>query len=152
MQATEAVKQVRNSIFKPGWKFSATYLNESQISVNFTIRTVDTSYVDAAGNFYAAKTIGGEDVTITVTGLDEAGLCYELLKIAMATNFHEDREFMQVRQADGSWIAPLHPHTYQGEKDWQRLGGTKGAVQDDDLDEFSLFMLQMLEMRTAAAR
>lgn len=148
MQASEAVRQIRDTIFKPGWSFSASAVDEYKIRVYFTIHTVDTSYVDAVGNFYAPKTLS-DDFTMDVSALDEQGLCYQLLKVGMMTNFHEDREFMQVRQPDGTFRAPLHPHTYDGEVGWQRLGGSKGMTPNDDLDEFSLSLLRMQELYAA---
>jgi hypothetical protein len=143
MTPEQAVYQIRNTIFKPGWDFSASRFDETQILVQADIHTVDTSYVNASGHFYRPVTLPDTKV-IDVSGLDEQGLCYELLKMAQATNLHEDREFMQVRQPDGSWTAPLHPHVPDAERAWQRLGGALG-VTPDDLDPFSVMLMDLLE-------
>lgn len=143
MKASQAVSQIRNSVFKPGWEFTARTVSEYEISVALTIHTVDTSYTDAAGNFFKSLTTGDTD-TINVEKLDEKGLCYALLCMAIRTDIHEDREFMKIRVPGGGWVSPLHPHTYAGELAWQRLGGQKG-IPTDDLDEWSLTMLRMIE-------
>lgn len=148
MDSTAAVKQIRNSIFKPGWAFSAFSVDETHIAVRATIKTVDTSYADAVGNFYKPLTLN-HDAMVDVSDLDQASLCYELVRIGMEVTLHEDREFVQVRQDDGSWYSPLHPHTYAGETAWQRAGGTKGVLRNDDLDDYTLSMLALMEMAPA---
>jgi hypothetical protein len=117
MMAREAVEQIRNTVFKPGWRISGYELDSSFIMVQFVIETVDTSYPDADGTCRRPIRLG-PDTVINVRRLDEAGLAHELLRFAAQLDEHENREFLKIRQPDGSWHAPLHPHTDAGNEAW----------------------------------
>jgi len=121
MTPDQAVRQIRNIAFKPGWRLDALALGDREhVAVTYYIDTVDSSYPGLDGICRRQVTLERPDI-IDVTGLDEAGLCHRLLKLASAVDEHENREFMKVRQPDGSWATPLHPHTDQGNSSWRTL-------------------------------
>jgi hypothetical protein len=120
MKATEAVEQIRSTAFKPGWRFEGRHYGGDLVLVELLIDTVDTSYPDADGVCRERIRILGGDKLVNVAALDEAALCVELLAIADEADEHENREFLKVRQPDGSWKAPLHPHTNEGNAAWRR--------------------------------
>lgn len=121
MRAIEAVEQIRNTAFKPGWRFEASPYGGDLVMVELLVSTVDTSYPDADGICRRKITILGGDKVLNVRNLDESGVCYELLRLADEADEHENREFLKVRQPDGSWVAPLHPHTREGNRRWDQL-------------------------------
>jgi hypothetical protein len=120
MRADEAVRYVNGLAFKPGWRPIAEHYTYSHIRIGFIIETVDTSYPDGDGICRDRITILGRDRLVDVTDLDEEGLCAEVLKCAADNDSHENREFLKARQPDGSWQAPLHPHTPAGNRAWDR--------------------------------
>ena len=120
MRADEAVRFVNGLAFKPGWRPIAEHYTTGMIRVGFLIETVDTSYPDGDGICRDRISILGRDRLVSVTDLDEAGLLYEVLMCADDNDKHENREFLKVRQPDGSWEAPLHPHTGAGNRAWDR--------------------------------
>lgn len=148
MRPDEATAQIRNTVFKPGWRFFASVTGPDEVEVRLRVETFDTSYPGYDGQCRKPITIAGGERTISVRGLDERGLCYELIKLAADTNFHEDREFLKVRQPDGTWVSPLHPHTTEGELFWQRQGGAKAAVTDD-VDPLAMYLARILEGEAA---
>ena len=117
MRAAEAVEQVRNSVFKPGWKMVAERYSGDLIIFTFYIDTVDTSYPSPDGICRKHVTLV-RDAVWDVSRLDANGLDARILKLAAETDVHENREFLKHRQPDGSWYAPLHPHTVEGERAW----------------------------------
>ena len=118
MRGSEAVRQIRNTAFKPGWEYQAVPFHDDLVMVDLFIDTVDTSYPDADGICRRKTRIVGGTKVLDVSGLTETGLCFELLKLALDADEHEDREFLKVRQPDGSWYSPLHPHTPEGNRAW----------------------------------
>lgn len=134
MQTEEALTQIRNTVFRPGCTITAEPYQYGEIAVTFTLDTVDTSYTDDDGKF-RTPLVTSTGTRIQVTNLDEVGLCCALLDGIAEMDDHENREFLKVRQPDGSWKALLHPHTPEGELRWvahkygmdgllQRLCGT----------------------------
>jgi hypothetical protein len=120
MRASEAVEIVRNSVFKPGWRMEAESYGQELLMFTFYIDTVDTSYPDADGVCRKHVTLIRDDM-IDVSQLRTAGdLFLRILGLAAETDVHENREFLKIRQADGSWKAPLHPHTAEGERAWMK--------------------------------
>ena len=118
MTPEQAVSTVQDMIFRPGWKLSASALNSTTVNVMAEIETVDTSYPDTDGIFRVVKDLD-VDVDIDVSDLDLAGLCHAIItELAEPFDRHEDREFLQVRTADGQFRAPLHPHTRDGKYEW----------------------------------
>lgn len=105
-------------VFKPGWKITAEHFGGSLVLLTIYIDTVDTSYPDEDGVCRRQIRLV-RDRFINVAGLDLDGLCFQVLSLAAETDVHENREFLKVRQPDGTWKAPLHPHTTQGEAAWQ---------------------------------
>lgn len=121
MRAVDAVRFVEGLAFKPGWQPTAeVYSSGGLVELSFIIRTVDTSYPDPDGVCRRQITIYGRQRMVNVTAMDEDDLLAEVLKCAADNDSHENREFLKVRQPDGSWEAPLHPHTYEGERAWQQ--------------------------------
>jgi hypothetical protein len=118
MTPEQAIQQVNNTIFRPGWKLSAMRWGPSSIYVDATIDTVDTSTVSPSGNYYEPRRIAAEGI-VRVENLDQAGLCHAIMEqVVRPSDEHEDREFMRVRQPDGTWFAPLHPHRPDGQRAW----------------------------------
>jgi len=125
MRSAEAVEFVRNAVFKPGWQMKAERYTADMIIFTFYIDTVDTSYPDADGTCRRHVTLVRDEVW-DVSGLDEMGLIGRILRLSAETDVHEDREFFKVRQPDGSWHAPLHPHTYEGQRAWSNGRARQG--------------------------
>jgi hypothetical protein len=117
MRAREAVEQIRNTIFKPGWTIEAEEYGYDLVYVRFKIDTVDTSYNRPDGTFWKPITVA-PDTVFSVARMDETQLSWRLLQLALEVDEHESREFFKVRQPDGSWAAPFHPHTASGERQW----------------------------------
>lgn len=121
MRAEDAVRFVEGLAFKPGWQPTAEVVSYAGlVELSFIIRTVDTSYPDPDGVCRTQITIYGRQRVVNVTYLDETDLLAEVLKCAADNDQHENREFLKVRQPDGSWHAPLHPHTREGNRAWDR--------------------------------
>lgn len=127
MKLTEAIELINhNMAYREGWHFTASdasgYFTETTVVVSVKVDTVDTSYPDADGICRSVSaTVGTSPFVLDVAGMDAAALCHAILKVAHGQiEEHESREFLKVRQPDGSWVAPLHPHTYEGEEAWNR--------------------------------
>jgi hypothetical protein len=121
MKAHDAIKLVNGAVFKPGWRLVADYQSLYSIRLGFVIDTVDTSTPDEQGRYTEQRTLGPARV-IEVRDLEgEEDLAYEILKFAADMDTHENREFLRFRRPDGSWRAPLHPHTLDGELAWAFL-------------------------------
>ena len=119
MTPEQAVSTIRDMIFRPGWKLSATVLDSTTINVRADIYTVDTSYPSADGVFRVRKDLD-MDADIDVSELNLAGLCHAILiELVEPFDRHENREFLQVRlPVSGQFRAPLHPHTDDGREAW----------------------------------
>jgi hypothetical protein len=118
MNPYEAVRFVNGLAFKPGWRPVAEVIRGNNILISFLIETVDTSFPDADGICRRQIGIFGRERRVNVLGMDEEGLLCEVLRCAADNDEHENREFLKVRQPDGSWHAPLHPHTDAGNRAW----------------------------------
>jgi hypothetical protein len=129
MNVQDAVNLVNKTTFRPGWRISArpadyygyySYLNGpgGAIELDFEIDTVDTSRVDDAGRYTQKMTQRG-GTEFAVANLDGLGLLRGILDWVHAKyDEHEDREFLRVKQDDGSWLAPFHPHRSDGDRAW----------------------------------
>ncbi len=129
MNVQDAVKLINSTTFRPGWMITASRsYTYGKIFVEFEIDTVDTSHVDDDGRYTRKMTQRG-DAEFTVTHLDELSLLRRILDWAhMNYDEHEDREFLRVRQDDGSWLAPFHPHRSDGILAWA-LTAPLGALR-----------------------
>jgi hypothetical protein len=125
MNVQDAVNLINKTTFRPGWTITARRRDGygygyglGKIQVDFEIDTVDTSHVDDDGRYTRAMTQRG-DAEFTVTHLDGLSLLRRILDWVHASyDEHEDREFLRVRQDDGSWLAPFHPHRSDGNRAW----------------------------------
>lgn len=117
MNSSTAVEYVRNLVFKPGWRVTAESYGPGHVYLTMYIDTVDTSYPDPDGVCRKTITLVRER-RVETGNLDLEGLCYQVISLGVQTDVHEDREFLKVRQPDGSWHAPLHPHTREGNRAW----------------------------------
>jgi hypothetical protein len=120
MKASEAVAQVNASVFRPGWKPFAEEYFGTRVIVGFDIDTVDTRYPGDNAE-YPVKIKLRPTRVLDAARLTPALLDYRLLQLAHELDVHEDREFLQRRQPDGTWSAQFHPHTRDGELAWQVL-------------------------------
>jgi hypothetical protein len=119
MNQEAAVKAINDAVFKPGWRIGASRFG-GELCIYFEIDTVDSSYSDADGTCRKEVMLPYVRL-IDVSRLDLNGIFYEILKMAAEINSHEDREFLRIRQEDGSWYAPLHPHTPEGIAAWNQF-------------------------------
>ena len=117
MTPEQAVAEVNGMVFKPGWRVQAEPFGPVKVIVTMYIDTVDTSYPDPDGVCRKTVTLYRETI-FNPDGMDLEAVCYQVLMLGVQTDIHEDREFLKVRRADGTWFAPLHPHTPQGERAW----------------------------------
>jgi hypothetical protein len=128
MQASEAVRIIKGMVFKPGWRMEATDLGtDTTVYVRFLIDTVDTSEITPDRFFPREITLVRDfrdipELLIDVRDLDLERLSAVLVKAATDIDIHENREFLQVQRPDGTWYAPLHPHTAQGNRAWAAYG------------------------------
>jgi hypothetical protein len=121
MEAQEAINLVNHRLsFWKGWTFAALPYEGTTILIATEIDTVDTSYPSSDGVCRSTPITLHDAFTVDVSGLDEQGLCHRVIEFVADTHEHEDREALKVRQPDGTWVAPLHPHTVKGESGWQR--------------------------------
>ena len=119
MQTAEAVRQLNEMVFKPGWRVHADYDLTDLVLVELLIDTVDTSYPDPDGVCRKQVTLYRSTYIRPSQIASIQELCYEVLRLAADTDIHEDREFLKVRDpATGRWVAPLHPHTPEGNRAW----------------------------------
>lgn len=118
MRASEAVEIVRRSVFKPGWRMRARDYGQDIIEFIFYIDTVDTSYPSHDGICRRQVTLVREDLFDVRPMRTTEDLFARILKLSAEIDSHEDREFLKERQPGGSWNAPLHPHTADGERAW----------------------------------
>lgn len=128
MTPEEAAEVIRRSRFRPGWTFRTAILDRTRIRVMAEIDTYDTSYRDRYGRLTRPGTIAPLDrAIIDVTELDIAGLLHAVItQLVRVIDDHEDRE-MFVLPRDGRWSAPLHPHTEDGMRAWERLELARAA-------------------------
>lgn len=119
MKSSQAIEQIRNSVFKPGWEMEASSFGGDLIILTFYIHTTDTSYPDFDGVCRKPITLVRDEL-VDVSPMDEVALCAAIICLADQIDIHEDREFLKVRQPDGSWKALLHPHTAAGERAWDK--------------------------------
>jgi hypothetical protein len=51
-------------------------------------------------------------------------LLYRIIRLVTELHEHESREFTRIRQDDGTWFAPLHPHPADGPREmlWRNDG------------------------------
>jgi hypothetical protein len=127
MNVQDAVNLINKTTFRPGWTITARNdygwgyrAGNGKILVEFAVRTVDTSYVDDDGQYTRKMTQRGV-AEFGVAHLDGLGLLRGLLDWVHASyDEHEDREFLRVKQDDGSWLAPFHPHRSDGDRAWAR--------------------------------
>lgn len=117
MRASEAVRTIESMVFKPGWQMDAQHFGQDLILFTFYIDTVDTSYPSPDGTCRKHVTLVRDELW-DVSPMSQNDLFARILKLAAETDVHENREFLKVRQADGSWYSPLHPHTTEGQRAW----------------------------------
>jgi hypothetical protein len=123
MDTQEAIDQVNAAIFAPGWRISAqpaSSLWPTEIVVIVFLDVFDTSYPSPDGEYRVPKTLGGMPHIIDVQHLNEETLACKLYDIIRDIRDHEDRETLRFRQSDGSFKAPLHPHTPRCDQTWVR--------------------------------
>ena len=122
MDNDTAIRLVNSFRFRPGWRFTAERSSWPHlIYVDAVVDTYDTSYRTEDGTLYKRETLA-PGMLIDPGGLDEAGLAHAILtRLVWNMDKHEDREFLTRRHADGRWIAPLHPHTADGQDAWRKL-------------------------------
>ncbi len=120
MRASEAVEIIRNSVFKPGWRMEAERYVGGMIIFTFYIDTVDTSYPSPDGTCREHVTLVRDEVWDVGPLHTTEDLFAKILALAAETDVHENREFLKVRQSDGTWKAPLHPHTADGQYAWAK--------------------------------
>jgi len=122
MKAAEAVELLHRLTFRPGWLITGTTEGVEQpgkeyVLVEFMIMTVDTSFPNVTGRYTIPKMLMPE-FKVDVARMTPYLFLDAILRQVHELDVHEDREFLRVRQDDGSWKAPFHPHTPQGELDW----------------------------------
>ena len=117
MHTEDAVTLLNHTIYRPGWEITAREYDGSRIEVTFRLDTVDTSQPSRSGQYLTRKVVES-DVYINVAQLNADTLLYEILRQAHKIDEHEDREFLRVRQGDGTFKAPVHPHTAEGDGRW----------------------------------
>jgi hypothetical protein len=135
MRATEAVDLINRTIFRPGWEISALLMSDmfrrldmgygiadsysSQILVEFHVQGHDTSYPDRQGRYTKPMEIN-PNRPVDVSDMSELELlAWVKAQISLITE-HEDLEYLRVRQPDGSWLAPFHPHRADRVAAWER--------------------------------
>jgi hypothetical protein len=127
MNTQEAIDLVNSTTFRPGWKISARAYpyswspGDTRIEVHYRTETVDTSYPDASGRYTRRIELANKNVH-DVEGKTGDQLLRAILNDVHRMDEHEDREFLRVRQGDGSWKAPFHPHTDEGDRKWSESG------------------------------
>jgi hypothetical protein len=143
VKGTEAVDLISRTTFRPGMKFSASagsdynsaYLYDmlgsqpagrsNYVTVYLSMKTKDTSHCDPDGEY--RREIGNSFPSAfwagDVTDMTENELLRAVLdKFHETIDMHEDREFLRVRQPDGTWFAPFHPHRADGDAAWYESG------------------------------
>jgi hypothetical protein len=120
MRADEAVKIVRDSVFKPGWRMEAQVYYEDFIYFTFYIDTVDTSYPSPDGTCRKQVTLVRDELWDVGPLRTVEDVFAKVLKLAAEIDVHENREFLKHREPGDAWHAPLHPHTREGEYEWSK--------------------------------
>jgi hypothetical protein len=144
MKGSEAVDLISRTTFRPGMKFSASAAGSSYnsayndifgprdsarsgnyVTVYLSMKTKDTSHCDPdgeyrreIGNSYPSAIWAGDVSDMTGNEL----LRKVLDKFHETIDMHEDREFLRVKQEDGTWFAPFHPHRPDGDAAWYESG------------------------------
>lgn len=131
MTPEQAITQIESMRFRPGWTLHAQqtfFTGPGAVYVWAEVKTFDTSYRAPDGTLTRPLTLHPEAL-IRVSGLDEAGLVAALLRdLVRPFDEHEDREFLACSRPGGRWYAPLHPHTPEGERAWERHAGLVTAA------------------------
>lgn len=140
MTPEQAVSTIKNMIFRPGWTLGARQLSPEFIRVWADVDTVDTSYPDPDGSYRVRKPLRPEAL-IDVRDLNLSGLCHAILtKLVAPFDTHENREFLQVRSAGGTFRAPLHPHTDDGQQAWYSRTTERAEDMLRELDDLPFLM------------
>lgn len=120
MTPEQAISQISEMVFRPGWSFRAYAWDDTSVYVVATVQTFDTSFRRQDGTLYVPITLHPEAL-IDVSELDRDRLyCAIITQLVRPFDDHEDREFLAARQAGGRWYAPLHYHTDEGKLAWAK--------------------------------
>lgn len=123
MTPEQAISQIKDMVFRPGWRFDAEVnwvCGPGQVYVQAEVRSYDTRYRAADGTLTTPYTLHPEAL-IGVIELDRDGLFRAIItQLVRPFDDHEDREFLATRQSGGQWYAPLHPHTDEGIAAWDK--------------------------------
>ena len=131
MTPEQAISQVNEMVFRPGWRFRAVQqpwlTGPDEIYVQAEVQSWDTSHRAADGTLIRPMTLH-PDALIKVSELDRDGLfCAIINQLVRPFDDHEDREFLATQQSGGRWRAPLHPHTAEGERAWAKGADDRAA-------------------------
>lgn len=105
---------------KPGWNVKAVPVMYNEIVVTAELDTVDT---DDPPNFPVHITTGDVRVMDTTGMRDAVDVTGAILKFVMEIELHEWREFLALQMPDGKYRALLHPHTQEGNDNYERIHG-----------------------------
>lgn len=136
MNNSEVKDLLRNTVFRPGWRFEGRDVpgEPSTVEVAFIIDTVDTSYYDRNGQYNRPRQF---DTSFYVTPAyhTQDTLLRLLIDKAHEWDAHEDQELLRVRQPDGDWFAPFHPHHWDGNRKFAAAAyrGPTPATPESDI-------------------
>ena len=117
--ADQAVAIINTAAWRPGWRVTAqrAVIGGSDIWVQVRMDTYDSSDITPGGS-YSRPIVIGPMLPLDVTGLTRDQLLYAVLQLVLFVDEHEHREFLRVRDENGQWVAPFHPHRPDGRDKW----------------------------------
>jgi hypothetical protein len=125
MYADEAVAIVNVMACKPGYTIRARRFGPWEMGVSIALATVDSSYPP---DFPHPVNTGTFRLIRTDSLRNEVDIAGMLHQIGMDMESHEWREFLATQQPSGRWVAPLHPHTEEGQRNFAAVKDREFAM------------------------
>lgn len=96
------------------------------LCLNLTLRSPDSSDISPAGDYPGTPARVESWLSLRPDQFKTGELLLAaVIRHVTTMRQHETREFTRVKQDDGSWFAPFHPHRPDGETLWASGGWTK---------------------------
>lgn len=125
MNVHEACTLINDNLaVKPGWHVHAQPAGGAEVWLRIWADTWDSSPQYAPGYERGRQIKPGGYRSITVSRMDNTlTVAAKVLREMLGMEIHEWREFFRVKAA-GRWVAPFHPHRYDGRRAFGALDVT----------------------------
>lgn len=117
MNTNSAIALIGQITFKPGWRFTATSLDDRfencvRLRIEYPARLTNRGQ---APQGYPIEVEPSAEFALLVGQCDELSLLRQVFDCIMKVECHENREFYRIAP---TWWAPFHPHRHDGMERW----------------------------------